>query len=138
MKGAIVGFGKIAIGHLAGYRQCGGLSVTSIFDVSAQRRRIAEESFGLTAYSTFEELVQSQDIDFIDVCTPPSTHAIYSAQALDGGFHTLCEKPVFLPDMSGYHDQISKIKFNFFWPNPTKNQMTNGCVECPKVKFYFT
>ncbi|RAW93563.1 Gfo/Idh/MocA family protein [Photorhabdus laumondii] len=118
MKGAIIGFGVIAAGHLAGYRQCGGLSVTSIVDVSPQRRRIAEECFGLTAYPTFEQLVQSEDLDFIDVCTPPSTHAIYSAQALDGGFHTLCEKPVFLPDLSGYQDQISKIKSSnkLFYP----------------------
>ena len=118
MKGAIIGFGLIATGHLEGFRQRGGLSVTSIVDVSPQRRRVAEENFGLTAYSTFEELVQSQKLDFIDVCTPPSTHAMYSAQALDGGYHTLCEKPVFLPDQSGYQDQISKIKSSnkLFYP----------------------
>ncbi|NHB94497.1 Gfo/Idh/MocA family protein [Photorhabdus cinerea] len=109
MKGAIIGFGVIATGHLAGYRQCNGFSVTSIVDVSPERRRIAEENFGLTAYSTFEQLVKAEDLDFIDVCTPPDTHAIYSAKALDSGFHTLCEKPVFLPDLSGYKDQISKI-----------------------------
>lgn len=118
MKGAIIGFGKIATGHLAGYQQCNGLSVLSVVDVSPQRRRIAEECFGLTAYSTFEQLVQSQNLDFIDVCTPPNTHAIYSAQALDGGFHTLCEKPVFLPDATGYQDQISKIESSdkLFYP----------------------
>ncbi|MBM3467995.1 MAG: Gfo/Idh/MocA family oxidoreductase [Alphaproteobacteria bacterium] len=118
MKGAIIGFGLIATGHLAGYRQCKDLSVTSIVDVSPQRRRIAEESFGLKTYSTFEELVQSQDLDFIDVCTPPNTHALYSAQALDAGYHTLCEKPVFLPDQSGYQKQISKIQSSnkLFYP----------------------
>jgi len=118
MKGAIIGFGKIATGHLAGYQQCNGLSVLSVVDVSPQRRRIAEECFGLTAYSTFEQLVQSQNLDFIDVCTPPNTHAIYSAQALDGGFHTLCEKPVFLLDTTGYQDQISKIESSdkLFYP----------------------
>ena len=119
MKGAIIGFGKIAIGHLAGYQQCGDeFSVTSIVDVSPQRRHIAKESFGLSAYSTFEQLVESQDLDFIDVCTPPNTHASYSAQALDCGFHTLCEKPVFLPDQSGYQNQISKINSShkLFYP----------------------
>lgn len=118
MKGAIIGFGLIATGHLAGFRQCEDLSVTSVVDVSPHRRRIAQENFGLTAYSTYEELVQSQDLDFIDVCTPPSTHAVYSALALDGGFHTLCEKPVFLPDDSGYKNQISKIQSSnkLFYP----------------------
>lgn len=118
MKGAIIGFGTIATGHLAGLRQCEGLSITSVVDISPQRRRIAEENFGLTAYSTFSELVQSQDLDFIDVCTPPSTHAFYSALALDAGYHTLCEKPVFLPDLSGYQDQIEKIKSSnkLFYP----------------------
>lgn len=118
MKGAIIGFGLIGTGHLEGIRQCDELSVTSIVDVSPQRRRIAEEYFGLTAYPTFEQLVGSQDLDFIDICTPPSTHAIYSAQALDAGFHTLCEKPVFLPDQSGYQNQISKIESSkkIFYP----------------------
>lgn len=118
MKGAIVGFGKIAAGHLAGYRQCEGLSLESIVDVSPERRLIAEESFGLRAYSTFEELVNSEKLDFIDVCTPPSTHSHYSAKALDCGFHTLCEKPVFLADSSSYRDQLLKIKSSnkLFYP----------------------
>ncbi len=118
MKGAIIGFGKIAAGHLAGYRQCDGLLITSIVDVSPKRRRLAEERFGLAAYSTFKQLVASQDLDFIDVCTPPDTHAFYSAQALDGDFHTLCEKPVFLPDRSGYQDQIAQINSSnqLFYP----------------------
>jgi predicted dehydrogenase len=33
-------------------------------------------------------------LDFVDICTPPGTHAALARAALHGGRHVLCEKPL--------------------------------------------
>jgi predicted dehydrogenase len=34
------------------------------------------------------------DLDFVDICTPPSSHAGLIGRALERGLHVLCEKPL--------------------------------------------
>ncbi|MEY7972263.1 Gfo/Idh/MocA family protein [Saccharomonospora xinjiangensis] len=109
MRGAIIGFGKIAMGHLVGYSRVDALSIGAVVDVSAGRRQAAQDQFGLAAYADLAELLANERIDFIDVCTPPSTHAELSRQGLNAGMHVLCEKPVFLPEEDGYESQLRLI-----------------------------
>jgi predicted dehydrogenase len=42
----------------------------------------------------WHRLVERDDIDLIDVCTPGDTHADIAVKALEGGKHVLCEKPL--------------------------------------------
>ena len=39
-------------------------------------------------------LIERDDIDLIDVCTPSATHFELAWAALEAGKHVLCEKPV--------------------------------------------
>ncbi|WP_197322296.1 Gfo/Idh/MocA family protein [Saccharomonospora sp. NB11] len=109
MQGAIIGFGTIAQGHMVGYSRIPGLSISAVVDVSSERRRYAEDVFGVRVYRDFAELVANEDVDFIDICTPPSSHAEYSSLGLAHQLHVLCEKPVFLPGKDGYHSLLSEI-----------------------------
>jgi predicted dehydrogenase len=42
----------------------------------------------------FDSVDALRDVDFVDICTPPSTHAALISHALRRGFHVLCEKPL--------------------------------------------
>jgi predicted dehydrogenase len=42
----------------------------------------------------WKRLVQRDDVDLVDVCTPGSSHAEISIAALEAGRHVLCEKPL--------------------------------------------
>jgi predicted dehydrogenase len=42
----------------------------------------------------WKRLVQREDVDLVDVCTPGSSHAEISIAALEAGRHVLCEKPL--------------------------------------------
>ena len=53
----------------------------------AKKHRIA------TAYRTFADLIADQDIDVVDICTPPNLHASMIVEAMRAGKHVICEKP---------------------------------------------
>ncbi|MEV7973160.1 Gfo/Idh/MocA family oxidoreductase [Cellulomonas sp. NPDC089187] len=40
------------------------------------------------------ELIEREDVDLVDICTPGHTHAEIAIAALDAGKHVLCEKPL--------------------------------------------
>jgi predicted dehydrogenase len=109
MRGAIVGFGTIAMGHMAGYGHVDDLSVVAAVDVSPARRRYAETTFGIPTYATIADLAAHERLDFVDICTPPSTHGEYGVFGLVHGWHVLCEKPVFLPSGTGYETLMNTI-----------------------------
>jgi predicted dehydrogenase len=44
--------------------------------------------------SSWQALVERDDIDLVDICTPGDTHAEIAVAALEAGKHVLCEKPL--------------------------------------------
>ena len=46
------------------------------------------------AVTDWRELVDRDDIDLIDICTPGDSHAEIAIAALAAGKHVLCEKPL--------------------------------------------
>ena len=109
LPGVIIGFGFIAQGHLRGYRDGSDLSVNAVVDLCSQRRRIAEERFGLRAYPDTASLFETEQPEFLDICSPPNTHPAYIAEALERKVPALCEKPVFLPGDTPYWDVVADI-----------------------------
>jgi predicted dehydrogenase len=47
---------------------------------------------GFTA--SFSELLERNDIDLIDICTPPHLHVPMVTQTIQAGKHAICEKPI--------------------------------------------
>jgi predicted dehydrogenase len=55
----------------------------------------AAEKLGWQGWTTdWRELVERDDIDVIDICTPGDSHAEIALAALAAGKHVLCEKPL--------------------------------------------
>src|SRR5687768_6453692 len=44
--------------------------------------------------TSWQSLIERDDIDLVDVCTPGDTHAEIVIAALEAGKHVLCEKPM--------------------------------------------
>jgi predicted dehydrogenase len=77
------------------------------FDLPAQpvMRMVAGRDYGRAAAAarqlgwagstgSWQDLLDRDDIDLVDVCTPGDSHAEIAVAALDAGKHVLCEKPL--------------------------------------------
>jgi len=84
-RGAIVGAGNVAVnGHLPGW----GDAIVAGVEPDADRRAKVPH------IEWFDSIDDLPDVDFVDICTPPSTHAALITSALRRGFRILCEKPL--------------------------------------------
>jgi predicted dehydrogenase len=59
--------------------------------------RLAEAAHKLgwrTTETDWRRLVERDDLDIVDICTPGDSHAAIAVAALEAGKHVLCEKPL--------------------------------------------
>ncbi|WP_169928886.1 Gfo/Idh/MocA family protein [Brachybacterium ginsengisoli] len=97
----MIGYSFMGRAHSQAWR-----TVSSAFDVPAVARRVivgrdetavAEASgrLGWEEHATdWRAVLDRDDIDIIDICTPGSLHAEIAIAALEAGKHVLCEKPL--------------------------------------------
>ena len=108
LQGAFIGFGNIAeLGHWPAYGNSSEAEIVAVMDPSLNRQAVAKAmKSGLRAYGTIDELFRTEKLDFVDICTPPSSHAELALKALEKNCHVLCEKPLTLK-LSDY-EELSK------------------------------
>ncbi len=58
--------------------------------------RVAEKFSIPEIYDDWRELVASENVDVVSICTPPSLHKEMAITALEAGKHVICEKPMAL------------------------------------------
>ncbi|WP_372492213.1 Gfo/Idh/MocA family protein [Micromonospora cabrerizensis] len=98
----MVGYAFMGAAHSQAWR-----TVNRVFDLPARARMAlicgrdttkvadAADRLGWDAYTTdWRDLINRDDIDVIDVCTPGDSHAEIALAALAAGKHVLCEKPL--------------------------------------------
>ena len=58
------------------------------------RAKLLADEMGCQAATSWEEVVERQDLEVVVVCTPPHLHTPMSIAAMKNGKHVLCEKPL--------------------------------------------
>jgi predicted dehydrogenase len=98
LRGAILGLGNVAVhGHLPGWLARPDVRIEAAADTDPERHAVAARLLpGARWYGSAEELLAREALDFVDISTPPSSHAGLIRAALDRGCHVLCEKPLVL------------------------------------------
>ncbi|TNB48432.1 Gfo/Idh/MocA family oxidoreductase [Martelella lutilitoris] len=93
---AVIGAG-IAARHLTGFKWNADLfEVPVLCSLDEERGRRLCDEYGIPEYvQDVETLFARDDIDIIDICTPPHSHFDLSRRALEAGKHVICEKPLF-------------------------------------------
>ena len=69
--------------------------VLAICDLDSGRRNGLADEFGIERrVERFDDLLAMDDLDIIDICTPPMLHHPMVIAALRAGKHVICEKPL--------------------------------------------
>lgn len=70
-------------------------AVKALCDLSQERLDAVGDEFGIARrLVNFDDLLTMDDIDIIDICTPPGVHYAMVLAALRAGKHVVCEKPL--------------------------------------------
>ncbi|MBV9582838.1 MAG: Gfo/Idh/MocA family oxidoreductase [Chloroflexi bacterium] len=96
LRVAVVGLG-IGRSHLRrGYASLADrFEVMALCDIDRQRAEDAAEEHGVARVVTdFAEVCRMDDVDVVDICTPPHLHYEQILQVLEAGKHAVCEKPL--------------------------------------------
>jgi predicted dehydrogenase len=104
LRVGIVGYGMMGRAHCYGYRVAPllrSLPVTPVVTVMSGRDGAAvaraAAACGVPEHTTdWRRLVERADVDLVDICTPPGTHAEIAQAAAAAGQAVLCEKPLAL------------------------------------------
>lgn len=93
---AVIGCGAIAQSHLAFLHRNPLVDLVAIVDVSptVTEHLAAMLGPGVRWYSDHGRMLAEVTPDVVHVLTPPASHVAISADALRGGAHVLCEKPI--------------------------------------------
>jgi predicted dehydrogenase len=93
---AVVGAGIGRSHIIEGYApNADGFRVVAICDLNEERMNGVADEFAIERrVKDFDEVVKMDDIDVIDICTPPMVHYPMLKAALAAGKHVVCEKPL--------------------------------------------
>src|SRR5712691_2222966 len=94
LRVGILGAGQMARQHARAIGRLDDAMVTAVVDPDRSAleeiRRIQPDAVG---FASFADLLHSQSVDVVHICTPPQTHELLTEQALDAGWHVYVEKP---------------------------------------------
>lgn len=81
--------------HISNYEHLKNARVAAICDRAPEAEEKAEK-LGVPLYNDLEEMLQKEDLDVVDVCTPTFLHKEHVMAGLMAGKHVICEKPLTL------------------------------------------
>lgn len=96
VRTAIIGTGGIAGSHVNAARAAGErVELAAAMDIDADRVDAFCETHEIPGkYTNFAELLETEQPDLVQICTPPGIHCDLIVQALEAGAWVLCEKPL--------------------------------------------
>ena len=90
----IVGAGLIADFHARAIGDIPNVKFTACCDTVEEKAHALAEKYGAKAYTSYEEMVQSDDVDIVTIATPSGLHMEPTVAAAEAGKHVICEKPL--------------------------------------------
>ena len=106
----MVGMGGISRSHRTAWSQIPEVKVVAVCDIRPEKAEEAAQATGGKMYVDFDEMLNSETLDILDICLPTYLHADFAVKALNRGINVLSEKPVSLKkeDVKRIYDAAKK------------------------------
>lgn len=96
LRGALLGTGSISIHHMIAWQAIEGARIVALANRTRSKAEEMGARFGVGPdhiYSDYRELLEREDLDFVDIATAPPVHREQVLAAAAKGVHVLCQKP---------------------------------------------
>lgn len=122
LKIGLVGVGGISGAHIPAWDAMEDAQLVALCDIRSERMEKYEDK---RHYTDFDEMLENEEFDIIDICLPTYLHADYAIKAMEKGINVICEKPISLnaDDIDRVYSAAKKNNVKFmvaqvlrFWP----------------------
>ncbi len=96
LKVGLVGVGGISGAHIPAWDEMQNAELVALCDIRPERMEKFEGKKRL--YTNYEEMLNNEEFDIIDICLPTYLHADYAIMAMERGINVITEKPISLKD----------------------------------------
>lgn len=94
LKVGLIGCGGMGSIHAGCYKALTGqVQLVAAADVQPEKLQQFSDSPEIRLYSSGKELIEKEDLDFVDICVPTYLHASHAVMAMEKGMHVFMEKP---------------------------------------------
>jgi predicted dehydrogenase len=96
LRGALLGCGHIAPFHLRAWAEIEGVEIVALANRTIGRAEARAREFGIPlshVYSDYRDLLENEQLDFVDIATAPDIHRRQVEAAAVHGLQVLCQKP---------------------------------------------
>lgn len=122
LKVGLVGVGGISGAHIPVWEEMENAELVALCDIRPERM---EKYSGKRCYTDFDEMLEKEEFDILDICLPTYLHADFAIKAMEKGINVITEKPISLKeeDVDRVYGAAEKngVKFMVaqvlrFWP----------------------
>lgn len=122
---AEIGMGGISGAHVPSWNRMEDVELVAICDIRPEMMDRFDGQTTARKYTDFDEMLDKEEIDVLDITLPTYLHADYAVKALERGIHVVSEKPISLrrEDVARVYETAEKKDRYFmvahvlrFWP----------------------
>ena len=107
LKVAVVGCGRISRNHFESIlKYQDDLELVAVCDIDNEALTIAMEEYKATGYQDLSEMLSSERVDLVILCTPSGLHPGQAILAAKKGVHVVSEKPM----ATRYEDGVKMVE----------------------------
>lgn len=104
MRFGIIGCGVIGPTHAEAIASLPDAELIAVADVEPEKAQKLGEQFSARAYTSAQEMLEKEQLDVVEICTPSGMHGEHACMVMRAGCHVIVEKP-----MEISHAQIEEM-----------------------------
>jgi predicted dehydrogenase len=143
LRFAVIGTGFWSNYQIPAWKELEGVELVAVCNQTRKRAEEVAAKFGVPkVYDTAAELIENEELNFVDIITDVDTHADFTLLAANKGVHVICQKPM-APSLESAQQMVEsckekRVQFfiheNFRWQAPIralKKVMDEGVIGRP-------
>ena len=103
LRVGVIGCGRISVMHFVSIGVIEEAELVACCDIKEDRAKKAAQEYGIKAYTSYEEMLEVEELDAVHLCLPHHLHCKVATYAFEKGVHVLTEKPMDIDYETAYN-----------------------------------